>query len=149
MPPANGPLIVRRSAAACSASYVVRLDERGYYGKKPWTPVPLESAVRMTSKQARKIQNWASSHNIGFDSAIVEHRPGLPPRIDITDVFYVVHPDGQEFGLITPKFETLGEAERMRDEWNKSLEGHYVVTISEPNAKVHTPLPASASAETE
>ena len=93
----------------------------------------------MTSKQARKIQNWASSHNIGFDGATVEHHAGLPPRIDITEIFYVVHPDGQELGLIAPKFETLGEAERKRDEWNKSLEGHYVLTISEQNVKVSAP----------
>lgn len=52
--------------------YVVRLDDRGFYGKKPWTPVPKEEAIKMNMKTARAKQNRFSSHNMGYAKATIE-----------------------------------------------------------------------------
>jgi hypothetical protein len=52
--------------------YVVRLDERGYIGSTPWTPVPLSDAIHMTAKQARISQNRCASYNFGFPNAVIE-----------------------------------------------------------------------------
>jgi hypothetical protein len=52
--------------------FVVKLDERGYFGEMPWTPVPIEDATKMTSKEARKVQNRMTSYNMGYPQAVVE-----------------------------------------------------------------------------
>lgn len=52
--------------------YVVRLDETGYFGRRPWSTVPFEHATRMNKKQANIIWNRVTSHNIGYTSAIIE-----------------------------------------------------------------------------
>ncbi len=65
----------RPKAESGPRNYVVRLDERGYFGKKPWTPVSVELATPMTAREARRIQNRMISHNRGFDQAVVEPRP--------------------------------------------------------------------------
>ncbi len=63
---------------------------------------------------------------------------GRKPALD----FYVVHPEGQEVGLRSVKFATREEAQAKRDEWNKDIPGHYILTITRQNAT------AQASADT-
>jgi hypothetical protein len=45
--------------------------------------------------------------------------------------WYVCHPDGQDLGLIAPRFATEAEAIAKRDLWNKDVPGHYVTGITE------------------
>lgn len=45
--------------------------------------------------------------------------------------FYVWHPEGADLGLITPKFPTYAEARAKADIWNKEIEGHKVLEITE------------------
>jgi hypothetical protein len=52
--------------------FVVRLDETGYFGTRPWNPVPLEKATRMTKKRATLIWNRMTRYEIGYASAEIE-----------------------------------------------------------------------------
>ena len=45
--------------------------------------------------------------------------------------WYVCHPDGQDLGLIAPRFDTEAEAIAKRDLWNIDVPGHYVMGITE------------------
>jgi hypothetical protein len=45
--------------------------------------------------------------------------------------WYVCHPDGQDLGLIAPRFATEAEAIAKRDLWNKDVPGHYIMGITE------------------
>ena len=45
--------------------------------------------------------------------------------------WYVCHPDGQDLGLIAPRFDTEAEAIAKRDRWNIDVPGHYVMGITE------------------
>lgn len=47
--------------------------------------------------------------------------------------FYVWHPEGADLGLIAPCFSTYAEARAKADEWNKEVEGHNVLEITEAN----------------
>ncbi len=38
--------------------YIIKIGELGYYGHKPWTPVPRDEAIVFdTMKKARRTQN--------------------------------------------------------------------------------------------
>ena len=79
------------------------------------------------------------------------NEPKDPDEIDIffptapCSAWYVCHPDGQDLGLIAPRFDTEAEAIAKRDVWNMEFPGHYVMGITEappefsslPNAQAH------------
>ena len=53
--------------------YVIKISDKGYYGKLPWTPVPIEDAIVFTKmKDARRILNRLNGRLIGHDAPAAE-----------------------------------------------------------------------------
>jgi len=56
-------------------NYIIRIGDRGYFGRKPWTPVPREEAFAFpTMKQARKTLNRLNGRLMKNESSEIEPR---------------------------------------------------------------------------
>jgi hypothetical protein len=71
--------LTRRKAHAASLAsdkpkHVIRIDDTGYFGSKPWTAVPKEEATQYIMKDARRVLNRLRDR-LGYPKAEIEDAP--------------------------------------------------------------------------